>query len=144
MAVDSPSEKSLDQNKNSARELTLQVLFQMEFALPIPIADFIHLYDHKISSENQEYAEMLIQGVNTDKIKLDQLIQSHSHHWKIERMALVEKNILRMSIFEMKFAAQLMKPSIVINEAVNLAKKYGSSESGSFVNGILDQINKNT
>ena len=130
--------------RTAARELALQVLFQMEFTLPIPLDEFVKLYGQSTTKENLDYTHQLVEGVVKNKAAIDELIQGNSHHWKIERIALVEKNILRVALFETNFASAPMKPSIAINEAINLAKKYGSKESGGFVNGILDQITKST
>lgn len=129
--------------RRPARELALQALFQAEFSTPAPLASFLGLYEERFPSDALEYAQTLVEGVLKHKPEIDALIQAHSRHWKIERIALVEKNILRVAIFEMKFSAEQLKPSIAIDEAVEIAKKYGSTEAGSFVNGILDQTYRN-
>lgn len=128
--------------RRQSRELALQILFQIEFAPQIEYAEFLEVFEQSLPSEAIDYADLLINGVKSNKTPIDQLIQSSSQHWKVERMALVDRNIIRMSIFEMKFMAEPLKPSIAINEAVELAKKYGSTESGAFVNGLLDQVSK--
>lgn len=128
--------------RRQSRELALQILFQIEFAPQIEYAEFLEVFEQSLPSEAIDYADLLINGVKSNRSNIDQLIQSSSQHWKVERMALVDRNIIRMSIFEMKFMADPLKPSIAINEAVELAKKYGSTESGSFVNGLLDQVAK--
>ena len=125
--------------RRPARELALQALFQAEFSAPAPLASFLGLYEEKFPSEAFEYAQGLVEGVLKHKAAIDALIQTHSRHWKIERIALVEKNILRLALVETKFSADPLNPSIAIDEAVEIAKKYGSTEAGSFVNGILDQ-----
>jgi N utilization substance protein B len=83
-----------------------------------------------------------VQGVQSHKEKIDQILQSSSNHWKIDRMSTVDRNILRIATFEMHFASEPVKPSITINEAIEISKKYGTSESSSFVNGLLDQVAK--
>lgn len=128
--------------RRQSRELALQILFQIEFAPQIEYAEFLEVFEQSLPSEAIDYADLLINGVKSNKSAIDQLIQSSSQHWKVERMALVDRNIIRMSIFEMKFMSDPLKPSIAINEAVELAKKYGSTESGAFVNGLLDQVSK--
>lgn len=128
--------------RRQSRELALQILFQIEFAPQIEYAEFLEVFEQSLPSEAIDYADLLINGVKSNKSAIDQLIQSSSQHWKVERMALVDRNIIRMSIFEMKFMSEPLKPSIAINEAVELAKKYGSTESGAFVNGLLDQVSK--
>jgi len=89
-----------------------------------------------------DYADLLINGVKNNREKIDEAIQGVSSHWKVSRMAIVDRNILRMATFEMRFMQDVLKPNIVINEAVELAKKYGNTDSSSFVNGLLDQLAK--
>ncbi len=122
--------------RSLARKLALQVLFQHEFS------EASRIEDKEASPEAKDYAEHLIQGVLKEKTQIDSLIQSASPRWKIARMSSVDRNLLRLAVFEMKFAAEPTKPAIVINEAIELAKTFGSAESGAFVNGILDQILK--
>lgn len=126
--------------RRPARELALQALFQSEFSAPAALSSFLGLYEEKFPADVIEYAQEVIEGVLANKSDIDRMIQANSRHWKIERIALVEKNILRMAIFEMKFSSKMLKPSIAIDEAVEIAKKYGSTEASSFVNGVLDQI----
>lgn len=125
-----------------ARKLALQALFQREFSDGNTIDQLTRIEQEPVEPAVRDYAEMLALGVNDNKTKIDALIQSASPRWKIDRMSSVDRNLLRLAVFEMKFAEQPIKPSIVINEAIELAKTYGSSESGAFVNGILDQILK--
>ena len=89
-----------------------------------------------------KYAELLVGGIQAYKEALDKEIQNVSQHWKVSRMSLVDRNILRIAVFEMKFSSELVKPSIAINEAIDIAKKYGTTDSGAFVNGVLDQISR--
>lgn len=89
-----------------------------------------------------DYAEMLINGVKNNLERIDSIIQDISQHWKVSRMAIVDRNILRMGVYEMRVMAEPLTKNIVIDEAVELAKKYSTSESASFVNGLLDQIAK--
>ncbi|MBR6906854.1 MAG: transcription antitermination factor NusB, partial [Selenomonadaceae bacterium] len=72
--------------------------------------------------------------------EIDALIASYAKGWKLERMAVVDRNILRLASYEMKFCDPVLDPGIAINEAVELAKKYGTDDSGRFVNGILDAM----
>lgn len=128
--------------RRQSRELALQILFQIEFAPQIEYAEFLEVFEQTFDEETINYADMLINGVKDNREKIDEHIQSGTQHWKVGRMAIVDRNILRMAAFEMKYLSEPIKPNIVINEAVELAKKYGSTESGGFVNGILDQIAK--
>lgn len=128
--------------RRQSREVALQVLFQLEFSPQINMADFLDLFEHNFNKETLGYAQELVQGVRDNLEKADQKIQSVSQHWKIQRMAIIDRNILRLAIFEICYSANPIAPGIVINEAIELAKKYGSTESSSFINGILDQIAK--
>jgi transcription antitermination protein NusB len=126
--------------KRLAREIALQILFQTEFSQRISTDDFLGLFEESVPKEALEYADSLIKGIKDHQTAIDTDIQSSSAHWSLSRMSLVDRNILRISIFEMKYANTKTKPSIVINEAVEIAKKFGTSDSGAFVNGILDTI----
>lgn len=128
--------------RRSSREIAFQVLFQSEFAPSIQVRDVAEVTQESHDGETLEYAQELVRGVQAKKAEIDAKIQSVSQHWKIDRMASVDRNLLRLATYEMAFSPNPLKPAIVINEAVELAKKFGSSESASFVNGILDQLGK--
>ncbi len=127
-----------------SRELAMQFLFQLEFAPQIELKEFLTLYEHSmdLDHESLQYAQELIGGVQQSQKKIDQMLTDSSQHWRLDRMALVDKNILRMAAFEMKFASEPLKPQIAIDEAIELAKKYGSQDSKAFINGVLDHISK--
>jgi transcription antitermination protein NusB len=126
--------------RRQSRELALQLLFQREFAPQVNFEEFIHLFEEKYDKDTITYAHQLVDGVTEKKSAIDEDIQAASRHWKIERMSVVDRTILRMACFEMKNLN--LEPKIAIDEAVEIAKKYGNTESGAFVNGILDQISK--
>lgn len=126
--------------RRQSRELALQILFQTEFAPKISPSEFMQVFEESFDRETLDYAEDLIDGVIEHKTAIDSKIQAASRHWKVERMAGVDRNMLRIAVFELKFATNPLKENIVIDEAVEIAKKYGTSESGAFVNGVLDQI----
>ncbi len=128
--------------RRQSRELALQVLFQIEFAPQVSYQTLLEVFETDLDKDVMAYADELITGVKTNKEAIDSKIQASSAHWKVERMATIDRNILRIAVYEMKFAANPLKENIVINEAVEVAKKYGTSESGGFVNGLLDQISK--
>ncbi|NQY99729.1 MAG: transcription antitermination factor NusB [Bdellovibrionales bacterium] len=130
--------------RRQSRELALQVLFQQEFSPTMPFAEALERFRvyHQAPAEVWQYAEVLLNGVNSHKDSLDQTLQANSAHWKLERMALVELNIMRIAAFEIVHMADEVPGKTAINEAVEVSKKYGSSESGSYVNGVLDQILK--
>ncbi len=132
--------------RRRSREMTLQLLFQREFVpgegletRPVNLLrDFIHDFD--IEAEIADYAGTLFRGVCDNLTEIDGLIEQNARHWKISRMSLVDLSILRIATFEMVYSIPNMKPPIAIDEAVELARLYGSTDSASFVNGILDPI----
>jgi N utilization substance protein B len=128
--------------RSQSREIALQILFQTEFASQIQYSEFLEVFEQTIDQPVLDYADMLISGVKANQEKIDSLLGSTSNNWSLKRMALVDRNILRLATYELKLMPEPLKPSIVINEAVELAKKYSTTESASFVNGILDQISK--
>lgn len=128
--------------RRQAREIALQILFQTEFTTQIPISQFIELYGEKFEQDAVEYAEVLINGIKANLEKIDAVITANSKNWSLNRIAMVDRNILRIAIFEMKFSSEQIKPGIAINEAVEIAKTYGSTDSASFVNGLLDSVSK--
>ena len=128
--------------KRQSREIALQVLFQTEFQSSVSITDLLGLFEESVPQEVIRYTQKIVAGVNEHREAIDSTIQSASAHWKLGRMSLVDRNIIRIATFEMKFSTEPLKPSIAINEAVEIAKKYGTTESSSFVNGLLDQLSK--
>ncbi|MFP4081696.1 MAG: transcription antitermination factor NusB [Candidatus Aminicenantes bacterium] len=129
--------------RRKARESTLQILFQLEFDNTHPQKTIARYWEvKKAPSEVREYSSWLINGILSRKQELDNIIQSVSEHWRISRMALVDRNILRMAVFELLYEEN-MPAAVVINEAIEIAKKYSSDEAATFVNGILDAIKKN-
>ncbi len=128
--------------RRKARESTLQILFQLEFndsQLDKTISQFLE--NKKADKEEKELCTRLICGIVANQAEIDKIIQSASQHWRISRMASVDKNILRMAAYEMLYDKDLA-PAIIINEAIEIAKKYSSEQSATFVNGILDALNK--
>ncbi|MGZ3742675.1 MAG: transcription antitermination factor NusB [Pseudobdellovibrionaceae bacterium] len=128
--------------RRQSRELALQVLFQIEFAPQISNADLMEVLGAAMEPESVKFADDLIRGVQSQKEAIDKKIQAASAHWKLERMATIDRNILRIAVYELCLAPHPLKENIVINEAVEIAKKFGTTESASFVNGILDQVAK--
>lgn len=85
------------------------------------------------------FTERLINGVMARRDWLDEVLTGASHHWRLSRMAVVDRNVLRLALFEMIFDPQTPR-IVVINEAIEIAKKFGDEESGPFINGILDAL----
>jgi N utilization substance protein B len=129
--------------RRQSREIALQVLFQIEYAPQISFENLLALFDEKKDLGIIKYADEIIKGVQEHKVTIDEKIQEASRHWKIDRMGGVDRNILRMAVFEMLKASEMIEPKIAINEAIEIAKIYGTQESASFVNGLLDQVVRN-
>jgi N utilization substance protein B len=128
--------------RRKAREETLRILFRLEFENKQIEKTLDQYWKNKKASEGiKEYSTWLVNGVISDQAKIDNIIQQVSEHWRISRMALVDRNILRMAVFELLYEENIA-PAIVINEAIEIAKKYSGEEAATFVNGILDAIRK--
>lgn len=118
----------------------MQVLYQIDMTYTKTgeaFASFCTYYE--IIPEAIPYAEGLVAGVVEKKGELDDLIRKFSQNWRIDRMSLVDRNILRIGAFELCYRPDV-PARVVINEAIELAKRYGTDDSGAFVNGILDSI----
>jgi N utilization substance protein B len=133
--------------RRRSREMALQLLFQLEFApqgaLEItPASQLLKRFvdDFGVEKDIADYGSQLFLGIVSQLKEIDSMIQAHSAHWKISRMGLVDVSVMRIAIYEMKFLEPALPPNVAINEAVEIAKKFGSTESGSFVNGILDHV----
>lgn len=129
--------------RRKARESTLQILFQLEFD-NTQLERTLNQYweNKKALKEIREYTGWLVNGIISQQDKIDSIIQSISEHWRISRMALVDRNILRMAVFELLYEENIA-PAIIINEAIEISKKYSGDKSATFINGILDAILKN-
>ena len=97
--------------------------------------------DEEIPSDTKEYFSGIVKGTIANLPKIDELIKKHCINWSFERIAAVDKAILRISVYGMLFEKDL-QPAIVINEGIELGKKFGGEHSGHFINGILDAIHK--
>lgn len=125
-----------------ARECTLQILFQLEFNDSQLESSLSQYWENKRSAKDvKEYSTWLVKGIVSYKKQIDKIIQSTSHHWRVSRMSVVDLNVLRIAVFELFFEEDLA-PAIVINEAIEIARKYSGDQAATFVNGILDAIRK--
>jgi N utilization substance protein B len=93
------------------------------------------------SPDLKEFSRRIVDGVCEHRAKIDAVIQSFSEHWRLDRITIVDRNILRLAIFELLMCPDI-PTKVVLNEAVELGKRFGSDQSGSFVNGILDSISR--
>ncbi len=126
--------------RRESRETALQILFQLEFNDVLEEKSLAHFWKNR-KSQNSEYVQELIKGVVSNKDEIDSLIQAYSKNWRLSRMLHIDRNILRLAVYELLFE-EGMPVAVAINEAVELAKKFGSSESAKFVNGLLDALSK--
>jgi transcription antitermination protein NusB len=130
--------------RRHSREIALQVLFQLEFAPGQDLTMALNNFREAFAAPEEvwQYALEVLRGVQQKRSEIDQQIQTHAAHWRLGRMALVDLNLLRIATYEMRYASEPVPAPVAINEAIELAKKYGTSDSSKFVNGILDQIHK--
>ncbi|MBI4435946.1 MAG: transcription antitermination factor NusB [Candidatus Omnitrophica bacterium] len=125
-----------------ARELALMALYQTDIT-KAPVEESLQIFweTHKVVAEVKEFATSLTVGTTENLKRIDEVISHYADNWELSRMAAVDRNILRLATYELLFLEEI-PPKVSLNEAIDLAKKYGDQESGRFVNGILDQIGK--
>ena len=128
--------------RRRAREIALQMLYEYDVGkLPVQeiLGGFWEMNEHP--RKVKEFANQLFEGSLARLKEIDKTIQQHTKNWRLSRMAAVDRNILRLAVFE--FLSDSKTPeTVVINEALEIAKKFSTHESAQFVNGILDSIKK--
>ena len=128
--------------RRKAREFALQMLFQIDLTDASPQLVFDQFWSgQEAKPDEREFAERLVQGVVDQRRELDRYIVGAADNWRVERMATVDRNILRVAIHELLDDEQT-PPPVIIDEAIAVAKRFGSGESGSFINGVLDSIRR--
>lgn len=135
----------MEMSRRRARELALQVLYQIDIGhaeAEQALARTIEILDLE-SHGDPVFARGLIHGVQEHRRHLDSVIARLSKDWRLERITYVDRNILRMGLYELLYLAAQVPPNVAVNEAVELAKKYGTEESSRFVNGILGRVVEN-
>lgn len=134
-------------SRRRGRETALQVLYQLD-AIPDAGPDealrlyFAHLVDGEggaADADARAFTEQLVRGVHAHLPAIDECVRRSSQNWRLERMARVDRNILRIATYELLHEADVPK-AVVIDEAIEVAKRFGSEESAAFVNGVLDRI----
>lgn len=126
-------------SRHDARLWAVQFLFQRDFndtELEAAFADFWP--ERKASANTRIFCEDLVRGVELHRGELDARLRKYAEHWSLERMGAVDRNVMRVALYEMMFCKDI-PPVVSINEAVDLAKELSGRESGKFVNGILDR-----
>lgn len=129
--------------RTQGREIALKVLYQIDVSHeePVKAIEDYFSYNEEALDEVKEFSAKLVLGTRENLEALDKKIGGFATNWELNRMAIVDRNILRLACFELMYLEDI--PSkVTINEAVELAKKYGGVDSGKFANGILDKINK--
>lgn len=128
--------------RRKSRELTLQFLYQGELAGQDNLLDFGEYCIHFQSNKKAiPYAKKLLDGVQEKGDSINQLISKHAENWRLERMSVIDRNILRLAVYEMHYQNDV-PVSVAINEAVEIAKRFSTDDSAPFINGILDGVAK--
>ena len=132
-------------SRRKAREMALQSLYQLDFNATGPEQALTAAVEAagEPDAKTKAYAWELFSGATANRIAIDEIIVRASAEWKLDRMASVDRNIARIAVYEMRFGSEPLTPNVVINEAVELAKTFGTEESSRFVNGILGSLVKN-
>ncbi|MCM8780768.1 MAG: transcription antitermination factor NusB [Candidatus Omnitrophica bacterium] len=128
--------------RSRAREIALQVLYQIDITgdrSEDVLNNFWQMQAKPVDADIQEFAISLVEGVSKNLEVINKTIARHAANWQIERMAVVDRNILRVGCYELLFREDI-PIKVSINEAVELAKRYSGTEAAKFVNGILDKI----
>lgn len=126
--------------RTSGREAALQMLFALELAGG-SVEGVIARYWRELPGdvEGRQFADELVRAVAADRDVIDETIKAASKHWRLERMARVDRNVLRVGVHELR-SSQAVPRAVIIDEAVELAKRFGAEGSSVFVNGVLDRI----
>ena len=126
-----------------ARDWALKILYQTDMTTRSVdrVAEAFWANEGPQNPEIIEFCKRLVYGVHENLKAIDEKISQYATNWQLKRMAVIDRNILRLGVFELQYASDI-PPKVTINEAVELAKKYGDLDSSKFVNGILDKIHK--
>lgn len=128
--------------RREAREWTVQLLFQLDLNPDDLDTAFTRFWaERKADARAREFTEALVRRVRDNLDRIDGMLKKYAEHWEINRMGVIDRNVIRMAICEMLFCNDI-PPVVSINEAVDIAKYFSSTESGKFVNGILDRVSK--
>lgn len=129
-------------SRRKARELAMQMLFQWELGGHSPehvISSFLHA--QRIDPEVEAFARSLFEGTVGEVEALDRRVREQAEHWRLERMAAVDRNLLRVALYELLHCPET-PPAVVINEALEIARRFSGKDSVEFINGVLDAIRK--
>jgi len=129
-------------SRRDARESAVQILFQLDFnpdELNATLASY--WLERKVSPKTQLFVEELVRGVMENRFRVDEMIAKCAQNWDLPRMATVDRNVIRLAVYEMMFRKEIPH-AVSINEAVAIAKNMGDVGSGRFVNGVLDKVHR--
>ena len=127
--------------RTKSREFAMQMLFQWDMSKQEERKLEVRFWkDAKAAEKTRLFANQLFEGASRSSVELDELISKFAVNWRLERIAAIDRAVLRLALYELRGSETPHK--VIINEAVDLAKKFSSEESGSFVNGILDAYHK--
>ena len=130
-------------SRSRSRQRALQMLFLWDFRRQ-PVEEAINAYYDTLYSEERyvrdSFADNLVVGTDAAAAEVDEQISKHAEHWRLERMPTVDRNILRLAVYEMSHAGT--PPAVAIDEALELARRFSNEESVQFVNGVLDAVHR--
>ncbi len=130
-------------SRRKAREMALQGLYTIDLVGSWEEDPQEVLYEKLLWPSSVPFAEKILAGIREHRLAIDQSIESHADYWSISRMSLIDRNILRIAAFELLYCSDIPR-RVSINEAIELAKLYGTLQTKSFLNGILDKVEKVT
>jgi N utilization substance protein B len=131
--------------RRDGRERALQALYQLEMTPGNSATEALDAAwaaaeeGARKEPEAIKFAQELVEGVIAHQAEIDRLIEQHSHNWRLDRMSRIDRNVLRLGVFELKYRPDIPK-KVSLNEAVELGKNFGTEESSAFVNGLLDRV----
>lgn len=126
--------------RRRGRECALQMLYRIDMTESAPEQVFRDFWAGQPAAEEvRRFAERLVRGVLEARDRLDGVVAESAQHWRLERMAVVDRNVLRIAVYEILYEAET-PPVVAIDEAIEVAKRFGGPESGRFINGILDHV----
>jgi N utilization substance protein B len=126
--------------RRKSREFALQVLYQLDITKSDPTGTLAQFQDHfSGDGKRDDFMERLVLGVLEHCEEIDRLIEKYSENWRLDRMNIIDRDILRMATYELLYCEKI-PPKVTLNEAIELGKRFGSEDSGGFINGILDRI----
>jgi N utilization substance protein B len=123
--------------RRTAREKALQALFQIDVSSTEPSAAIEHVLE---GERSDDYLSKLVNGVIEHLDEIDQLIKAYLEKWSLERLATVDRNLLRIAVFELKYEHDEVPEKVVLDEAIEIAKLYGDDQSSKFINGVLSKV----